>query len=91
MTIKNPQCEWCGAVGLVHPHHLWPRNIAAGGRLNIRINLIGLCSVCHNDVQAGLITRIDLLAVVANREGMMQDQIEAEIWRLRKEPDHAPA
>ncbi len=81
------KCEWCGfRCYALHPHHLWARGMGGGGRLDVRINLIGLCWVCHSDVHHGDISRQDLLAVVAAREGKLQSEIEEEIWRLRRTP-----
>lgn len=74
-------CEWCGQYGPRHAHHLWSRG---AGRLDVRINLIGLCPWCHFDVHNGKIARNDLLVVVANREKMLQDEIQIAIWELRR-------
>lgn len=79
------RCEWCGRVGIVQPHHLWARGMGGGGRLDVRINLIALCANCHSrHHQGGRPLKCDLLADVAAREGMMQDDIEREIYRLRR-------
>lgn len=78
-------CEWCKKTtrsGL-DPHHLWCRGRGDAFRLDVRINLAALCRACHNAVHAGNILRCDLLAVVAAREGRLQDEMEAEIRRLR--------
>lgn len=77
-------CGWCRRVsqGRLDPHHLFGRGHGGGSRLDHRWNLIALCRACHNDVHAGHIRRADLLAMVAVREGVLQDQIEAEIYRL---------
>jgi hypothetical protein len=84
---RKRRCEWCGhSVTGCDPHHVFTRG---AGRLDLRINLIGLCRECHNDVHLGHIARFDLLAVVAAREGMSQDVIEAEIYRLRRLPKEA--
>jgi hypothetical protein len=82
------KCEWCGYVTRWKrdPHHLWTRGMGGGGRLDIRINLISLCRLCHDAVGLGHIARCDLLAVVASRESTTQSQIEEEIWRLRRTP-----
>lgn len=83
------RCEYCGKTTpgvLADPHHLFARGMGGGGRLDIRINLISLCREDHNAVHAGHIMRTDLLALVAQREGTSQDEIRAEIARLRKAP-----
>ncbi len=81
------RCEFCGKhFQSRHPHHLWARGMGGGSRLDVRINIIALCPPCHNATHAGIIMRPDLLAVVAAREGLLQSQIEEEIWRLRRTP-----
>ena len=79
------RCEWCRVstrTGL-DAHHLFARGRGEAFRLDVRINLAALCRACHNAVHAGNILRCDLLAVVAAREGRLQDEMEAEIRRLR--------
>lgn len=78
------RCEWCRKLTLsgCDPHHIFSRG---AGRLDVAINLISLCRVCHGLVHAGEITREDLLAIVATREGVSQDWIVTEIYRLRRE------
>ena len=84
------QCEYCGRKLRYRPevHHVFARGMGSGTRLDIAINLIALgswmdCS-CHQRFHAGHIARHDLLAVVAAREKMLQDDIEREICRLRQ-------
>lgn len=82
-------CEWCGNPGAVDPHHIFGRGLGGGTRLDIRINLIALCRICHNAYHSSHIMRTDLLAKVAAREGMLQDDIVSEIYRLRRSPRNA--
>ena len=80
---EKTSCEWCKRrifTGL-QPHHIFTRG---AGRLDIRCNLVALCIVCHGEVHAGVIMREDLLTIVAVREGTPQDEIEREIYRLRR-------
>ncbi len=87
------RCEWCGrTVAELDPHHYWQkRGVGGGSRLDIRINLIGLCRgfvcgrfvSCHDDAEAGIISREDLLDKVAAREGTTPAAIRDEIQRLR--------
>ena len=77
-------CEWCGRRRPCDPHHLWPRGLGGGRRLDVPANLIALCRPCHDDAHAGRIRRNDLVAIVARREGMRQQQIRALVERLRQ-------
>lgn len=83
-------CGWCNRwCRERHPHHLFGRGMGGAWRLDIRVNLIALggpfdCN-CHGQVHQGHIQRCDLLAVVAAREGVQQADIEAEVYRLRRE------
>lgn len=83
---RKERCEWCGywTGGHCHPHHLWTRGMGGGGRLDIAINLIGLCFACHIDVHLGRILPCDVLAKVAARENWNQQDIRREMGRLRR-------
>jgi HNH endonuclease len=82
------RCEFCHQPPrrgtLLDAHHLFARGMGGGGRLDIRVNLVALCRSCHTDTHAGHIIRAALLAIVAQREGVMQDDIVTEIARLRR-------
>ena len=71
--------------------------MGGGARLDIPINLVSLGSTqqwqcdCHRAIHDGNILRIDLLAVVAVRENVNQDDIRAVINLLRRLDDDAPA
>jgi hypothetical protein len=81
-----PCCEWCKKKnrGGLQPHHIFSRGMGGSSRLDVAINLTALCAICHRMVHDGHIARFDLLAIVAVREGMMQDKIEEEIYRLQR-------
>lgn len=78
-------CEWCKRKCLCDPHHYWyRRGMGGGSRLDHPWNLVSLCRSCHDDHHAGhRPLRIDLLAIVAAREGVTQDEITQELLRLR--------
>ena len=74
-----------------HPHHLWARGLGGGSRIDHPWNLITLggnrdcnCHGRHHDGNTP--TRDFLIEVVAKREGVTADQVQAEIWRLLREP-----
>lgn len=77
------RCEVCKKARDVDPHHVFSRG---SGRLDIAINLISLCRGCHNLTHAGKVKREQILAIVARREGWTPEDIEIEIWRLRRLP-----
>ena len=76
-------CDWCGLYGQCEPSHLFARGMGDACRLDVPINLNGLCHTCHMKYHNGHILRISLLALIAQREGETQDIIETEIYRLR--------
>jgi hypothetical protein len=84
---RKTRCEWCGQnsrTGL-DPHHIYTRG---AGRLDIRLNLIALCRLCHAEVHAGIVDKYSLVAVVAQREKTDYDTIERLIWHLRRTKGH---
>ena len=100
MKIENPSllrkfsspgiCEYCKRPSPVrHAHHLSARGMDSGKQLDVRINLIGLCPLCHQELHDGNILRIDLQAVVAVREGVNQDDIRSVMSLLNRVPKDA--
>jgi hypothetical protein len=92
-------CEWCGReVVRREPHHIYARGMGGGGRLDIRANLVALCAPfsggddCHDAAHDGRITKDELIAVVARREGVQPGAVRDEIFRLLRAPKaDAPA
>ncbi len=80
------RCEYCRkSVFRCEPHHVRTRGHGGGGRLDIAINLVALCPLCHRSHHDGNEPlTCDLKAIVAARESRLQDDIEAEIAALRK-------
>lgn len=88
--IRLLRCCWCGRSGPSQPHHLTTRGMGGGSRLDVAINLAPLCHQCHRDHHDGhQPLTVDLLALVAGREGTMQYTIEAAIALLRRVPNRA--
>ena len=70
-------CDWCKKPFLRRePHHLHRRGMGGGHRLDISCNIAALCRGCHESAEAGRITREDMLALVAQREGVHQRDME---------------
>lgn len=95
---ERGRCEFCGRACACDPHHITKRGMGGGGRLDISINLIGLCRgfdhrgvyvSCHEDAERGVLARCDLLAVVAAREKTRQDCIDSVIRFLMRLDKHA--
>src|SRR5581483_761225 len=90
-------CEWCGRLcRLREPHHIFARGLGGSQRLDVRCNLVALGSSvrggcrCHRAAHAGAIPRLQLLLVAGHREGLLASDIEAEVWRLRREAPAGP-
>lgn len=88
------KCEicllWCNAR---EPHHCFAKGHGSGRRLDVSFNLIGLGSpqgafrcVCHGLIHAGSISREEVLTVIAAREGMSIEDIESQVYLLRRAP-----
>lgn len=92
-------CSWCGkSVSSRDPHHVVARGAGGGHRLDISINIVSLCTTfagggnCHHMAHNGReITKSDLLAVIAAREGCLQDEIQVCVWLLLRLPKDATA
>ncbi len=67
-------CEVCNRMGGVklEVHHIWPRGIGGGSRLDVGMNLIVLCAKydnsCHDLAQANKITKRELWGIATERE-----------------------
>ena len=85
-------CEYCRrTVRNREPHHLFCRGMGGACQLDVMINLMALCATfsggqhCHHRYHFGIIPKRELIAIVAHREGMTPEELEAEIRRLQRE------
>ena len=71
----------CGAGGIysdvpgkvkLEVHHIWPRGIGGGSRLDVGMNLIVVCAQrqdnCHDKAQANKISKRELWGIATERE-----------------------
>lgn len=65
-------CEHCGAPGHTEQHHIKARG---SGGPNVRENLIRLCIACHRLAQEYKINRLELVQIVAEREGITPQEV----------------
>lgn len=87
---NRPACEWChkpNQYGL-HAAHVLAKGFGGGSRCDSDFNLCGLCFKCHIlGHHAGRSpTRAELIAIVAKREGVSEDQVLDTVYRLLREP-----
>ena len=84
----NGRCENCGRPGN-HVHHIWAKGMG-GSPIDLPINNVNLCHVCHSiHHSGGHPTRLELIAIVEKREGWKSLEIEEEIYRVRQLPKGA--
>jgi len=79
-------CEWCRRPCFQgrDPHHIMSRG---AGRVDFSWNLCGICRLCHvANHQGNEPTRLDLMAVAARREGILQDDIIRLVHAVRRTP-----
>jgi hypothetical protein len=71
-------CEWCRqpAWERLQPNHIVSRGMGGWRRLDIGINLIAMHAPCHCLWHAGHIKLLDLLGIVAEREGCRVEDIQ---------------
>lgn len=70
-AMRKDYCERCGAYANIEPHHVF--SVGSGG-CDIAVNLVQLCTNCHIGAHDGHIEQDELLAIVAEREGMTFDE-----------------
>lgn len=91
-TPRSPHCQYCRRL-CHHPterHHIIPRGMAGGKRMDVPENLIDLggpwdCN-CHTIAQAGRFTHEELFEEVAKREGRTVKWLMAFLNRLYLAP-----
>jgi hypothetical protein len=74
-AVRKSYCEYCGNPAYGWPHHIKTRG--AGGK-DDRKNLIQLCGECHDLAQQYKIPRLELVTIVAAREGTTVQEIYRE-------------
>ena len=79
--IYAPYCEICGTAGNLHNHHYFSRG--AGGP-NVILNRLTVCRNCHTKCHSGQISRARQLEIIARREGMAPDEVEAKLYAMRR-------
>lgn len=84
-------CEYCNRYCPSREgHHVTCRGMGGGRRLDIDINLLALGSYpycnCHMDYHEGHIDKFSMEAKLAERRGLMQDDIRAVIRALLSLP-----
>lgn len=80
------RCERCSKRGPVEPHHVFTKGMGGATRLDVKINLLALCRVCHDGFHLGRISRDELLDIIAAREGVTRVDLIEAIWILRRAP-----
>jgi hypothetical protein len=78
---EKQRCEHCGADTRTgaDPHHVAGRGHGGGNRMDVPINLVGLCRFCHTRLHNGVIPRKAMLEIVAEREGVLPEQVKAAL------------
>ncbi len=78
---RLPYCEYCLEGGEIEVHHILTR----GSRHDdIKENLISLCKwKCHAKAHTAQISKAELWAIVAEREGMTVDEVEDMVRGMR--------
>ena len=76
-----PYCEICGIAGNLYNHHYFSRG--AGGP-SVRLNRLTVCFTCHAKCHSGQIKRARQLEIIAKREGMAADDVEAKLYAMRR-------
>lgn len=76
-------CELCGKPGS-DPHHALARGMGGGGQLDVRLNLLTVCRLCHDNIHKAHVPRLALLKIIALREGKSVEKVEQTLYELRR-------
>lgn len=80
---RKPFCERCGRKAVGEPHHIRPRSL---GGSDIKENLIQLCFDCHRSAHNGKLSYVELVQIVAVREGATPREVCKKIgWPVPEE------
>ena len=81
-------CLWCRRrADRLDPAHIIATGMGGGRRLDHPWNVVPLCRECHNDHHQGQRPLpCDLLLMVAHREGVLQEDVERELYRILQLP-----
>lgn len=86
LSVRKDYCEICGSKAEGWPHHIKTRG--AGGREE-PWNLIQLCGLCHQKAQQYKIPRLEVVKIVAKREGISVEEIyEKQNWLYEGKMPH---
>lgn len=84
---EQTRCELCNrTVGGCEPHHWYARGMGGGHRIDVALNLVGLCRYCHQRCEDGVIPRRLVLLHIANRHSTTPDAVEEALWLLDRMP-----
>jgi 5-methylcytosine-specific restriction endonuclease McrA len=76
MREEIEYCERCGRPGHGGCHHI---KYQSQGGDDIKENLIRLCFDCHRGIHDARYNRMELIAIVAGREGMTPEEVAEAI------------
>jgi hypothetical protein len=87
-------CELCGRQlvpgEFAHPHHVHPRGLGGGSRLDVALNLLSVCWQCHGGgAHDGKKARQQGMEIIAYREGLAVEQVQQAIWTLLRRDKYA--
>lgn len=86
-VIRREPCAWpdCHRPGPCQAHHFMARGQGGCTQMDIEINVLPLCLVCHTTHHnGGRPDRSDLLALLASRTGLLQDEVLNALYSLRR-------
>ena len=82
------RCEWCKAPCRRQPEHVYPRALGSSRRVDLAINIVGLCAACHQKAHAGHgePSKQQLKEYVAKRERTTPEAIQELLWAIWRLP-----
>jgi hypothetical protein len=85
-------CSWCRKwVRRLDAAHVEPKGMGGWARIDLAINVLSLCRLCHQSHHDGNEPeREQLLATVAKREDLLQGEIVARVLELKRRSKGVP-
>ena len=89
-SFRNKRrCDLCGLPVYnvrPEPHHVYPKGMGSGSRVDIRENIMAVHWKCHRSIEDGNVHREVCWLIVALREKLTVEECKASVMRVINAP-----